>query len=101
MTSVEINLSARCAGEVKLDGLDVSKIVQRLTVEATAGDGITVTLAFPVRENIHFAGEARVDLDPRTAELLQRLGWTPPDDSAVVLPLPSVEHDPVSPPPSG
>lgn len=101
MTAVEISRNgAGTKTEVLLDGVDVARAVSAFAIKARYDTLTEVTLTIPVTQNIHFAGEARVDFDPTTRELLQRLGWTPPDDSAVVLPPPLVEHDPVGVPPS-
>lgn len=103
MNTVEINLPDGTArrGTVKVNGHDVSKIVRGFTVHADAGgDATSVALSILTLNGLDFTGEAEVVLDPVTTELLQRLGWTPPDP-AVVLPVldQPVERDSVSLPP--
>lgn len=103
MTAVEISRNgAGTKSEVVLDGFDVARSVSAFAVKARYDTVTEVTLTLAVTHNFHFTGEARVDLDPVTAELLQRLGWTPPNPAVVLPPAspPSVEHDPVGEPPS-
>ena len=76
--TVKINLTHEGTGTVHLDGIDVSKAVGGLTVEAKVGDLTTVELHCAARENVEFEGEARITVTPELRAIMLAAGWEPP-----------------------
>ena len=64
--------------EVELDGVDISRLVRSVSIEAEAAHVPTVTLELAVFEMHSEIAAARIYVAPGTAELLVELGWTPP-----------------------
>lgn len=65
-------------GVVRLDGADISDSVVAVTMESMAREGTIVTLTLFIPEPVIEAEGSTVELRPDTADLLMRLGWTPP-----------------------
>lgn len=65
-------------GVVRLDGADISDSVVAVTMESMAREGTIVTLTLFIPEPVIEAEGSTVELRPDTADLLTRLGWTPP-----------------------
>lgn len=76
--AVDIALNSSSAGTVVVDGLHVENQVVGVTSFAIPGRGPRVVLELvPGRMSIQ-SDTAVVEIDDATAELLKRLGWTPP-----------------------
>lgn len=79
--TIEIELDGPAAydGTIKVDGIEVKQAVRALDVRARVGDLISVTLDVMAMAGARFSGSAYVGIPTETAELLEVLGWTPPD----------------------
>lgn len=69
------SLPAGC--HVIVDGHDISHGVRALTLTADTQTPPVLEVVLVAGETM-FEGKARVYVDPRSAEILQYLGWTPP-----------------------
>lgn len=69
-------------GCIELDGTDISRFVQAVTIEGTAGQPTELTLR-TVLPMVDVDGEFEVAVDDATATALVALGWTPPDGQQV------------------
>lgn len=67
-------------GSVELDGEDISRLVRSISLDSEAGHLPEVTLDLMVVEVETVTDETRVHMAPGTAELLVRLGWSPPEE---------------------
>lgn len=63
---------------VELDGEDISACIRSINISAEAWEAPEVSLQLAVFEIETGADESRIHIAEGTAELLQRLGWTPP-----------------------
>lgn len=68
-------------GHLFIDGIDYARQVRAVHLTARGGE--------PIRTIVELAGVGSFDgeptevvIEPRTAELLQKLGWTKPDGEA-------------------
>lgn len=88
LSKVEIvtgTIAGRSPDRVLLDGHDITRSVVAHQVHASVGRVTEVHLTLQVADvSTHTA--AAVYLDPSTAALLQRHGWTPPDGNGLLLP---------------
>lgn len=84
MPSMDITLGGVGHESIHLDGVDISKSVCGLTLDAKAGHLPQVTLRLPVtdRTTLGVPARAGVVIDDDTHALLVRLGWTPPKTAA-------------------
>ncbi|MDT0377237.1 hypothetical protein RM572_00405 [Streptomyces sp. DSM 42041] len=64
---------------VELNGENIAPAIYGLTLKLQAGAMPTVTLDAVVWETSTDVGAVRVEIPDATRDLLQRLGWTPPD----------------------
>ncbi len=65
---------------VELDGDDISRNVRAISLDIEAGQLPTVRVDLAVFELETDTGETKIHLAPGTADLLVRLGWTPPTE---------------------
>lgn len=68
-------LPAGC--HVIVDGHDISHGVRALTLTTDSHTPPSLEVVIVAGETM-FEGQARVYVDPRSAEILEQLGWTPP-----------------------
>lgn len=77
ITNVVINQRDNHTWSLMVDGQEISDSVCGVRMDiAGAGQPAKVVLEFV--DLAHFSGEAEVVIDDRLAEVLKRLGWTPP-----------------------
>ena len=62
---------------VEVDGQDVSALVRGVALASEVGQPTSVELDLRC-VTVHVAGEAQVEVDAPTRDLLLTLGWTPP-----------------------
>lgn len=80
MAAQKANLALTAVGgTVEVDGHDVTRGVQGLTLTAKAGHRPTLTLDMLVNE-VELDGETTVTVPEQTAQALTALGWTAPGD---------------------
>lgn len=79
--AARIHLTPRM-GRIELDGTDIIRLVQAVTVQGTAGEPaeLTLRIVLPV---VDVDGEFAVAVDDATATALVALGWTPPETQAI------------------
>jgi hypothetical protein len=87
MKQVEIRFGGVLGGthnddKIVVDGHDISKGINEITVHGKVGDLTTVEIDAPLVDITTFDGEAKVYIHPATVESLIALGWTPPADDA-------------------
>jgi hypothetical protein len=80
---VEITLGTGKEQRLILDGHDATRGFSSLTLTMDTRDFPQLTLKAPVFESGWVEGDAEVDMHPETEEALIKLGWTPPDITAV------------------
>ncbi len=77
MTHLQVALG-RVGGTVLVDGVDVSRALAGISVEASADKPHVVTLRLSVDRVDVAGGEAAVSVSRETRDVLVALGWTPP-----------------------
>ena len=77
--SVQIALDARGHGTVKINDMDISRVVRGLTLHAQVDELPTIELELTVFDISTYA-EARLCIPEAAAAVLVSMGWTPPDD---------------------
>ncbi|PXY33583.1 hypothetical protein BAY59_10910 [Prauserella coralliicola] len=72
-------------GRIELNGINVSQACRSAELRFEQGHRPRLELELAYIQPVDFSGEVRVILPDATRELLERLGWTPPenDDGAV------------------
>lgn len=76
MTHLQVALG-RVGGTVLVDGVDVSRALAGISVEASADKPHVVTLRLSV-DRVDVTGEATAVVPRETRDALVALGWTPP-----------------------
>lgn len=67
-------------GNLTLDGVDISRFVSAVSFEAKASDHVRLVIELTALAQFHLTDPSTaVDVGQDTAELLKRLGWTPPE----------------------
>lgn len=74
----EIDIRRGGPSSIALDGHDVADGVHGLTLTFAVSDVPRLSLDLHLAEDVAFSGEVQVVIPDATAELLTRLGWTPP-----------------------
>lgn len=83
--SVKVTVDLEGYGRIEVDGHDISSAVHGFHVDATAGDGVTLTVQFHITEiDITSLGDVHrnifVNLSDEVISSLIMLGWKPPTD---------------------
>lgn len=92
--SVKVTVDLNGYGQIEIDGRDISNAVQGFKVDATAGDGVTLTVQLNITEiDITSLGDGKrnilVNLSDEVISSLIMLGWKPPADDRRVY---QMEH---------
>lgn len=78
--NVTLNLSAGGKAEILMNGENLAEGVGGVTLRARAGEFPVLELELLAREYMAEGGW-RVEISDRTASILERMGWTPPQDA--------------------
>jgi hypothetical protein len=79
-STVHIELNAAGIGTAKVDDLDISNSVMRVTLDAKPGHGTGLTLHMTPGITAAAIDAAGAKVDPATHDALVALGWAPPVD---------------------
>ena len=74
----DIKVNAHGHGTLSLDGHDISNGARGFALTGAVGEVTRLELDLVLLDTTEFSGEVHVTIPPATAELLERLGWTPP-----------------------
>ena len=80
--NVSIEARGAVAAGVTIDGVDVSRMIRAVSARVAVGDLPRVQLDMVLGSVAHTLDGAAVSVDHDTAQLLVRLGWTPPPEDA-------------------
>lgn len=80
MTRARIVLGATGdTAEIELDGHRVEHLARAFRLDAALGDITRLHVDFGLTKGAEFDGDVVVELSQDLRDLLQRLGWRPPD----------------------
>lgn len=80
MSKLELRSNQDGSWSVRLDGQEISDAILAISIDAAYGDhAARVRLDLPIVEGTFLSEDASVHIPPATADLLVRLGWTPPN----------------------
>jgi hypothetical protein len=79
---VRVERTADGRGLVEVNGVDVTRGVTGASMELAPNKPTRVWLSMAVVDGAQFSGSAHVGVATPTAELLIKLGWTPPTEEA-------------------
>jgi hypothetical protein len=66
---------------VELDGVDISRLLQRVTFDAAADEVCTAVLSVLITE-VEIDSQVKLWFGPGVEDLLREHGWTPPADGS-------------------
>lgn len=66
---------------VELDGEDISRLVRSVSFDVGVHEIPAVRLELAVFEFESVSGQTEIHIADGTADLLKKLGWTPPEES--------------------
>lgn len=67
-------------GSIKLDDIEIGSAVTSIEIPHTAvGEVLMLNLGMALLEGMRFKGSPYIGVSPESAEVLVRLGWTPPE----------------------